>query len=455
MPKISNAPRVAPRALRSRRVVTPEGTCAATIWLQNGQIERVAGIDETPDASPDGPLEDWGDAVISPGVIDAHVHINAPGRDDWEGFETATRAAAAGGVTTLIEMPLNASSVVTTLDAWHQKIAATTAKLSVDCGFYGGLIPGNLSQIELLLDAGALGIKAFLCDSGLAEFPAAGEAELRAAMPILARRGATLLVHCEIPDAQTPPAFSSRRYADYLASRPPEWELRAISLMIGLCREFGCRVHIVHLASAAALPMLRAAKAAGLPLTVETAPHYLFFDAETIPDGATQFKCAPPIRDRANREGLWQGLADGTIDFVASDHSPCPPALKNLESGDFSGAWGGIASLQWTLPIVWSGAKSRGFSLEDVARWTSSAPAKMLGLEARKGSIAAGRDADFVIWEPETSFRIGENFNFHRHKVTPYGGIELFGATRATYLRGEKVFDDGNSVEKMGQVIRR
>ncbi|BCM93905.1 allantoinase [Abditibacteriota bacterium] len=451
MSRISNKS----RAVRSRRVVTPEGVRPATVWLLDGIIERVASYDEAP---IDGTLEDFGDAVISPGVIDAHVHINEPGRADWEGFETATRAAAAGGLTMLAEMPLNASPVVTTLAAWHQKIAATKDKIRVDCGFYGGLVPGNVDEIEPMLDAGALGIKAFLVHSGLDEFPAAGETELRAAMPILARRGVPLLVHAEIEGetGQTPPALPSRRYADYLASRPANWELRAIRLMIGLCREFNCPVHIVHLATAQALPELKAARAEGLPLTVETSPHYLFFDAEAIPDGATQFKCAPPIRDAANREGLWQGLRDGTIDFVASDHSPCPPALKNLDSGNFAGAWGGIASLQWMLPIVWSGARLRGVSLEDVTRWTSGGPAKLLRLENQKGVLKEGLDADLVVWEPETSFMVTAENNFHRHKVTPYNGVELMGATRATFVRGEKVYADGEFASQItGQVVRK
>ncbi|RYX83543.1 allantoinase AllB [bacterium] len=442
-----------PRAIRSQRVVTPETVQPATLWLTNGRIERVTAYEETP---PDGVLEDFGDAVISPGVIDAHVHINEPGRADWEGFETATRAAAAGGLTMLAEMPLNASPVVTTLAAWHQKVAATQGKLRVDCGFYGGLIPGNLNEIEPMLDAGALGIKAFLVHSGLDEFPAAGEIELRAAMPILARRGVPLLVHAEIEDEAgiTPPAAPSRNYADYLASRPPQWELRAIRLMIELCREFKCPVHIVHLATAQALPELKAARNEGLPLTVETSPHYLFFEAEAIPDGATQLKCAPPIRDATNREGLWQGLRDGTIDFVASDHSPCPPAMKNLDSGNFAGAWGGIASLQWLLPIVWSGAQQRDFSLQDIARWTSTAPANMLGLQARKGAIAVGHDADFVVWHPETSFTVSTENNYHRHKVTPYDGVELKGVTRATFLRGTKVYEDGEfAAQPTGQIV--
>ena len=452
------------KALRSRRVVTPADVRAATIFISSETIAAVAPFDAPIPAGC--ALEDYGDAVISPGAIDAHVHINEPGRAEWEGFASATRAALAGGVTSLVEMPLNATPVVTDMAAWNAKIAATTGKLSCDCGFYGGLVPGNADQIEAMLDAGALGIKAFLVHSGLDEFPAAREADLRAAMPILARRGAPLLVHAElegeagrVPTAATSSPLASahdapaRSYAAYLASRPPMWEICAIARMIDLCREFECRVHIVHLASAAALPLLRAARAEGLPLTVETAPHYLTFAAENIADGATQFKCAPPIRDKANREALWQGLRDGTIDFVASDHSPCPPSLKHLESGDFGAAWGGISSLQWTPALVWTEARKRGFGLEDVARLTSANPAHFLGLQAKKGAIAVGLDADFAVWQPEASFVVGQTEIYHRHKVTPYAGERLMGRVRATWLHGKKEVDDVIFTGTEGRVL--
>ena len=435
------------KALRSRRVVTPAGVRAATIFIGGETIAAVAPFDAPIPAGC--ALEDYGDAVVSPGAIDAHVHINEPGRTEWEGFASATRSALAGGVTSLVEMPLNATPVVTDRAAWNAKIAATKGKLHCDCGFYGGLVPGNADQIEAMLDAGALGIKAFLVHSGLDEFPAAREADLRAAMPMLARHGAPLLVHAElegeagvVPPVASAPATSSRSYSAYLASRPPAWEICAIAWMIDLCREFECRVHIVHLASAAALPLLRAARAEGLPLTVETAPHYLTFAAENIADGATQFKCAPPIRDKANREALWQGLREGTIDFVASDHSPCPPHLKHLECGDFGEAWGGISSLQWTPALVWTEASERGFGVEDVARWTSANPAHFLGLHAKKGTIAVGLDADFAVWEPEASFVVGQSEIYHRHKVTPYAGVKMMGRVRATWLRGQKVFSE-------------
>lgn len=381
--------------------------------------------------------------MISPGLIDAHVHINEPGRMDWEGFETATHAAAAGGVTLLMDMPLNSSPVSTTVDALRQKREASAGKLYVDCGLYAGLVPGNLSELDAMQAAGVFGYKAFLIDSGLDEFLPVGEQELKAAMPLIANLHEMLLLHAELP--QSPITFppQSRRYCDYMMSRPPEMELAAIRLLIGLSRQYGCRVHIVHLATAAALPKLRAAKAEGLPITVETAPHYLFFADEDIPDGATEFKCAPPIRDAANREGLWDGLREGVIDTIGSDHSPCPPAMKYRESGDFSKAWGGIASLQWLLPIVWTGARKRGFTPDDMARWLTFGPSRLFGWEHHCGRIAEMGMANFVIWDPDADFTVRPEGTHHRHKTTPYNGVELFGVVQTTYLHGQKIFDGG------------
>lgn len=438
-------------AIRSTRLVTPTGTAPATVLVRDGLIVEVVSHDE---ALPAGcALEDCGTAVVSPGVIDAHVHINEPGRADWEGFETATHAAAAGGVTLLVDMPLNSSPVTTTVEAFQKKLAAAEGKLYTDVGFYAGLVPGNADQIEPLLDAGVLGVKAFLIHSGLDEFPAASEVDLRAVMPILARRGVPLLAHAELPDSLGALVPGSRRYVDYLASRPADMELAAIRLLIGLCRETGCPVHIVHLATAAAIPMLRAAKAEGLPLTVETAPHYLFFAAEEIPDGATEYKCAPPIRDAANREGLWEGLREGVIDTIGSDHSPCPPSMKNLDSGEFGTAWGGIASLQWLLPIVWTGARARGFSIDDAARWLSGSPARLLGLGGSQGAIVKGREANLMVWEPDESFTVSDKLNHHRHKTTPYAGRELYGKVQATYLRGIRIYDGEFTEPKFGRAI--
>lgn len=426
-------------ALRSNRVLIGQGMRPATIIIEAGRIRDVLPHDTAPDNLQ---IKDYGASVVMPGLVDVHVHLNEPGREDWEGFQTGTRAAALGGVTTLCDMPLNSSPVTTTVEALNFKREAAQGKLSMDCGFHGGLVPQSAPQIEALLDAGVLGIKAFLIDSGIEEFGAATTDDLRAAMPILAARGVPLLVHAELDDGQHH-GVSSRRYADYLKSRPPEWELRAIRQMIELCREFDCPVHLVHLSTAEALPMLRDAKAEGLPISVETCPHYLFFEAEKIEDGDTRFKCAPPIRDHANREALWQGLRDGIIDLIASDHSPCPPHLKRLDEGDFGRAWGGISSLQLGLPVVWTQAQARGFGLEDVSRWMSSRPAKLLGIDAQKGAMAPGMDADFVVWEPENSFEVKAEWLQTRHKLTPYEGRKLKGRVQSVRVRGVQVVENG------------
>ncbi len=434
--------------LRSRRVVLPDQTRAAMLHISDGVIQKVGEYDDVP---PDAELHDYGSAAISPGAIDIHVHANEPGRADWEGLETATRAAIAGGITTFVEMPLNSDPVTTNVSALETKLAAARSHLNkslwCDVGFWCGLVQGNAAQIAPMLDAGALGAKAFLVNSGLDDFSPARESDLRAAMPILAERGVPLLVHCEL-EAPQPPTDDPRSYANYLNSRPPAWELRAIEMMIALCRESRCPVHIVHLATAQALPMLRAAKIEGLPMTVETCPHYLTFAAEEIADGNTLFKCAPPIREAANREQLWEALRDGTIDFVASDHSPCPPALKSMQTGDFARAWGGISGLQWLISATWTGAQARGFSLDDLARWTSERPAQLLG---KSGAIAVGNPANLCAWEPEQTFAVTKTE--HRHKVSPYMGRELRGVVRATYLRGERVYEDGDFGNASGQLI--
>lgn len=427
--------------LKSTRVVTPSGVHPAMISVSDGVIQDVAPYD----AFVFGPVEDWGDAVIMPGLVDIHVHINEPGRTEWEGFRTATRAAAAGGVTTLVDMPLNSAPVTTTLEALQAKQAAAEGKLWVDVGFYGGLVPENAENLEPLLDAGVLGLKAFLVHSGIDDFPAAGERELRAALPLLARAGMPLLVHAELEgtDGGLPPGQPVTRYRDYLASRPPTWETRAIQMVLRLCEECRCPVHIVHLATAEALPMLRQARAVGLPVTVETCPHYLYFAAEQIPDASTQYKCAPPIREVATREALWGALLNGDIDLIASDHSPCPPELKRLEEGDYAAAWGGIASLQLQLPAVWSAGRTRGATLEQVAVWMSQKPAEVMGLSATKGRLAPGFDADLLVWNPESRFMVWPEKLEHRHAVTPYAGHTLYGEVLATYLRGEEIFREG------------
>lgn len=425
--------------LRGRRIVTSEGVHAAMLHIKDGVIARVLAHDAVAELHP---LEEVGELVVMPGVIDTHVHLNEPGRTEWEGFETGTRAAAAGGVTTLVDMPLNSTPVTTTLAALHEKRKAASKKLWVDCGMYAGLVPGNAHELAALMEAGVLGVKTFLTHSGIDDFPNATEADLRAAMPMIAQHDLPLLVHAELGNARSV-YDNPRSYQTYLASRPHAWELDAIAMMIKLCAEYLCRVHIVHLSSAEAIPMLSQARARGLRLTVETCPHYLFFAAEEITEGDTRFKCAPPIRERDNCEQLWRALREGVIDFIASDHSPCPPEMKRLKEGNFMRAWGGIASLQFTLPVMWSAARVRGCSLLDLSEWLCRRPAALVGLQNRKGVIAAGYDADFVVWNPEVSFTLDASMIHHRHKLTPYEGRELFGVVEKTFLRGEKVYDSG------------
>ena len=424
-------------ALASRRIVTPTGE------RNGGVLIRGETIVEVVDALPAGVrVVDVGELAVLPGLVDTHVHINEPGRTEWEGFETATRAAAAGGITTLVDMPLNSSPVTTTVAAFEEKLTASAGKLFVDVGFYGGVVPGNGDQIAPLARAGVLGFKAFLCHSGIDDFPAATEADVRNA--VAHADGLPLLAHAELVEplpAETADrlATSPQSYAAYLASRPKEWEHAAIAMLIAVCRETGRRVHVVHLASADALPMIAKARAAGLPLTVETCPHYLYFAAEEIPDRDTRYKCAPPIRERAHRERLWQALRDGLIDTIGSDHSPAPPGMKQLDTGDLSKAWGGIASLQVSLAAVWTRAREHGATLPQVAQWMSARPAKLVGLDGKKGTIAAGCDADLVVFDPDAEETVVGKALHHRHKATPYDGAKLRGRVVTTYLRGKPV----------------
>ena len=426
--------------LRSSRVVLPSGVRAAYVRVSDGRIVEIGsyGIDA-------GEVRDAGDLVIMPGLVDTHVHVNDPGRPEWEGFETASAAALAGGITTIVDMPLNSVPATTTRSALEVKREAARAA-RVDVEFWGGVVPGNAGELDALADEGVLGFKCFMSPSGVDEFAAVEEADLRQALPILKRRGLPLLVHAEWPAAlrPIPTAADTRAHATWLDSRPPGAELEAIAILIALCREFRTRIHIVHLAAGEAVPMLRTARLEGLPITVETCPHYLTFAAEEIPDGATLFKCAPPLRDRANRDRLWQALVDGDIDLIATDHSPCPPALKG--DHDFVAAWGGIASLELSLPVVWTGASSRNVSLFRVAEWLCSAPAELAGLHDRKGVIAPGRDADLVIWDPDAEFVVDESRLRQRHKRTPYAGRSLRGRVIETYLRGNVVYREGASI---------
>lgn len=444
--------------IRGRRVVTEQGIGPASVHVSRGAISAVSIFEDLP-AGCDL-IEAEGPSVIMPGLVDTHVHVNEPGRTDWEGFETATGAAAAGGVTTIVDMPLNSIPATTTLDAFNEKLAATAGKLHVDVGFWGGVVPGNTSELSRLWKGGVVGFKCFLIHSGVDEFPNVTDSDLREAMPELARLGATLIVHAEVPGPveaacfQTASDVSSRTYQTFLSSRPRDAENQAVDLMIRLSRETGCRIHVVHHSSADALPALRAAKVSGVPITVETCPHYLHFAAEDIHDGATEFKCCPPIRERENREQLWEALRDGTIDMVVSDHSPCPPDMKVREQGDFMNAWGGISSLQLRLPIIWTEAKARGFDLTKLVAWLSAAPAHQVGLN-QKGRLAAGADADIVIWNPEATLRVGPEMIHHRHKLTPYAGETLSGVVEKTFLRGQMVYDGGEFSSPKGLVLLR
>jgi len=454
-----NAPAVADLIVRGKRVITADGERAAAIHVRGGVITAVSEFDEIVQGAT---VHESGDFVVMPGVVDTHVHINEPGRTDWEGFSSATRAAAAGGVTTLIEMPLNSIPATTTVAALREKLAAAAGKLWVDAGFWGGVVPGNSEELQALWEAGVFGFKCFLVPSGVDEFTHVTEADLRLALPKLAAMGAPLLAHAELPGpiakavAELPKNASPRKYATWLAARPREAENEAVALLLRLGGDFGARVHVVHVSSSGALALLRGAKLAGGAVSAETCPHYLTFAAEEIADGATEFKCAPPIREHENREKLWQGLGDGTLDFVATDHSPCPPAMKLREEGDFLRAWGGIASLQLSLPAVWTEARARGYAETHLAQWLCAGPAQLAGLAGRKGAIAVGCDADFVIWDADAKFRVEPAQLHHWHKVTPYAGRELCGRVETTFLRGRKIFERGEfSTGPVGHVLHR
>src|SRR6266516_2779717 len=448
-------------AIRARRLVTPQSVEPACVHVHDGRISAVTTFDSYPAGCK--LVEVGDDAVLMPGLVDTHVHLNEPCRTDWEGFATATRAAAAGGVTTLVDMPLNSIPPTTTVEGFQTKLAAARDQCHVDVGFWGGVVPGNTSQLARLWDAGVVGFKCFLIHSGVDEFPNVNEEELREAIPQLARLGAVLIVHAELPgpisrtgipachefdDTNVGKKATDRNvcptsYETFLKSRPREAENEAIALMIRLGRETRAKVHIVHHSSADAIVLLRDARAEGLKITAETCPHYLHFAAEDIPDRATEFKCCPPIRERENREQLWQALNDGVIDMIVSDHSPCPPELKRREEGDFMKAWGGISSLQLRLPVVWTEAQQRGYTINDLANWLCRAPANLVGLGQNKGAIAAGYDADFVIWNTDEELTVSAGMLQHRHKLTPYNGERLKGVVETTFLRGEKIYDRG------------
>lgn len=444
------------KALRSTRVLTPAGLAPATVIVDEERISAVRAWNDVSAVLSPADFIDFGDAVLLPGLVDTHVHINDPGRSQWEGFETATKAAAAGGVTTLVDMPLNCVPETTDVQALEAKRAAAKAHAFVDWAAWGGVVPGNVNSIEPLVRAGVPGFKCFLIHSGIDGFAWVDEADLRLALARLRGTGLPLLAHAEIAgpiDTATQKLNETcadwRKYSTFLASRPDSAEVDAIALLIRLAEEFQTPVHIVHLSSAKALPLLAAARGRGVPVTVETCAQYLWFAAEDIPDGATEYKCAPPIRDTANREKLWKALEDGQIDMVATDHSPCPPEMKHRETGRFNEAWGGVASLGLALPVMWTAMQQRGLKLgrspniEGIGEWMASAPARLAGLAGRKGAIAPGADADFAVFDLETAWTVTPDDLHFRHKLSPYLGAKLRGRVVETWLRGERIFCAG------------
>lgn len=429
-------------ALTSQRVVlsAEQVPGPAVIEIKDGKIAAIIQGGTVPFSVP---LIDCGNSVLMAGIVDTHAHINEPGRTEWEGFRTAARAAAAGGITSIVDMPLNSIPATVSLEALRVKSQAAAGQCAIDYGFWGGVIPGNVAELEPMVRAGIVGFKAFMIDSGVEEFPMSREADLRAAMKALAKAGVPLLAHAEVDNS--PPSESNggpRAYAHYLASRPQKWEVDAIRLLIRLVRETGCAAHIVHLSAADALVDIAAARKEGLPLTVETCPHYLSLRAEEIPDGATHYKCAPPIRESTNQDRLWAALLKGDIDMIVSDHSPCTPKLKDT-GGDFGKAWGGIAGLQFSLSVIWTEMRRRKIPLERLTRWMSAAPARLAGWEKRKGALQVGNDADIVVWNPDKSFALTSDKVLHRHSLTPYSGREWFGVVQKSFVRGLCVFDEG------------
>ncbi|MGV9882120.1 allantoinase AllB [Streptomyces sp. NPDC003006] len=436
--------------LRSTRVVTPEGTRAASVAVSGGKIVTVGAYDA---AVPDGArLEDFGDDVLLPGLVDTHVHVNDPGRTEWEGFWTATRAAAAGGITTLVDMPLNSLPPTTTVDNLRTKQDVARPKAHIDVGFWGGALPDNVADLKPLYDAGVYGFKCFLSPSGVDEFPELNQDQLATSMAEIAGFGGLLIVHAEDPhELDAAPHKSGPKYADYLQTRPRVSEDTAIEGLIAVAKRIGARIHVLHLSSSDALPLIAAAKREGVKLTVETCPHYLTLTAEEVPDGASEFKCCPPIREAGNQDLLWEALADGTIDCVVTDHSP---STADLKTDDFATAWGGISGLQLSLPAVWTEARKRGYGLEDVVRWMSTRTAQLVGLD-QKGAIEAGRDADFAVLAPDETFTVDPAELQHRNRVTAYAGKTLSGVVKSTWLRGERILHGGEFSEPAGRLLER
>jgi allantoinase len=419
----------------------------ATVHIKDGLIDEV----ELGEKNSVDPLSDL---VLMPGVIDVHVHINEPGRTDWEGFSTATKAAVAGGITGLVDMPLNSSPVTTSVKAWQQKCKAAEGKLLSHVGFYGGIVPGNASEILPLAKAGVLGYKCFLVHSGIDEFPNVTEKDLDEAMPLIAQTGLPLLAHCEVDSVSSGIDLSSdpTNYSLYVRSRPGAWEKDAVAMMIRLCRKHQCPIHIVHVSYAGCLELIRNAKEEGLPITAETCPHYIFFNEEEIPNGQTIYKCAPPVRDRGNNELLKIALRDGTLDFIASDHSPAPPDIKESESGDLMKAWGGIAGLQFLLSASWTSLMT-GMDLSQFIPLLTEHPARFIKKQMNKGFIRKGFDADMVLWDPSENFRVTKASIFHRHPQSPYVDRDLYGKVHRTWVAGSPAFESSRFGECKGQLL--
>ncbi|MEU6651413.1 allantoinase AllB [Streptomyces sp. NPDC046900] len=437
--------------LRSRRVVTPEGTRPAAVAVAGGTISAVLPYDA--DVPAGTRREDFGDDVLMPGLVDTHVHVNDPGRSEWEGFWSATRAAAAGGITTVVDMPLNSLPPTTTVGHLRTKKEAAAGKAHIDVGFWGGALPDNVKDLRPLHEAGVFGFKAFLSPSGVDEFPPLDPEQLARSLAEIAGFGGLLIVHAEDPSRlAAAPQRGGPRYADFLASRPKDAEDTAIAHLIAQAKRLDARVHVLHLSSGDALPLIAEARAEGVRITVETCPHYLTLTAEEVPDGASEFKCCPPIREAANQDALWRALADGTIDCVVTDHSP---STADLKTGDFATAWGGISGLQLSLSAVWTEARGRGHGLEDVVGWMSTRTARLAGLDARKGAIEAGRDADFAVFTPEETFTVDPAALQHRNRVTAYAGRTLHGVVKSTWLRGERIVADGAFTEPKGRLLAR
>ena len=427
------------KAISSNHVFTDGKLQHAAVLFENGIITDIVSVNTIPD---DCEHKDYGDLVIMPGLVDTHVHINEPGRTDWEGFNTATQAAAAGGITTVIDMPLNCIPVTTSLDAVNVKKDCLANQTWVDIGFHGGVIPDNENELSAMIDAGINSFKAFMIDSGVDEFPASDSATLDKAMPILAKGNATLLVHAELDSCMsnfTPKDSAS--YQEFLESRPDNWEVDAITEIIRLSKKHDCKVHIVHLSSAKAIGLIKQAQSENIKVTAETCPHYLTLSSDSIPDGDGRFKCCPPIRNDDNQDDLWKALEDGTISFIVSDHSPCTPALKKLEEHNLWEAWGGISSLQFGLSLIWTAIKKRGYSMTQLANWMCERPAHLVNLEKSKGKIKKGYQADFVIWNPEAQHTIDKKDILHKNKLSAYEQHTVYGVVEQTILRGEVIFD--------------